>query len=308
MTQLDEPALEVGSFPNSCQYTAKTSRGDYVVQIAWPYCWNKDRIPPEEDERPVSILYLVDGNAYFATAVDVSRRLEFTDSTRTIVVGIGYPKTKYIYDWRRGPDLTPPTRDGKFDDLLGSDGKPRDDVTFGEADQFLSFIQNDVMTFVENDLFKHLPLGADRKALFGHSYGGLFVLNALFTKPTLFDTFIAASPSISWNRRSVVSYQEADFRARKTPVNPPRGLLMTWGSLEQDYQRQPSDTDEDYERKKKEAAEERMRDNGLEMAERLRSCPSIRHVRHWEFKDEDHGSAAVTGLQRGLMQFLINKM
>lgn len=252
--------------------------------------------------------YLVDGNAYFQTAVDISRRLEFTDNARTVVVGIGYPNDTCVYDWRRGPDLTPPTCDGKYEIPLDRDGNPQKGVTFGEADHLLSFIQDEVMTRVEGELFKQAELPKGRKALFGHSYGGLFTLNALYTRPELFDTFIAASPSIWWNSKSVVTFQEANFLARETPVNPPRALLMTWGNLEQEYERQPNETDEDFEHERKEWADRKMRDNALELAERVRGCPSIKTVWHWEFEGEDHGSAAVCGLQKGIMKFLINKM
>lgn len=145
----------------------------------------------------------MDGNAYFFTAVDVTRRLEFTHSTRTVVVGIGYPNTKCVYDHRRGPDLTPPTADGKYDIPLDGYGQPQDHLKFGEASIFLDYIKSDLMTHLHKNLFPQVPLATSRKALFGHSYGGIFVLNALFTQPTLFNTYLACSPEIFWNDSSI---------------------------------------------------------------------------------------------------------
>lgn len=56
MTQIHN-AMEKGHLPNTCQYTARTDRGDYLIQVAWPLCWSEDRVAPEDDaNRPVSSL------------------------------------------------------------------------------------------------------------------------------------------------------------------------------------------------------------------------------------------------------------
>lgn len=51
-----------------------------------------------------------------------------------------------------------------------------------------------------------LPIDPDRQSLFGHSFGGLFVLYSLFTRPSAFTTWIAASPSIYWENRTIDQY------------------------------------------------------------------------------------------------------
>ena len=43
------------------------------------------------------------------------------------------------------------------------------------------------------------PLDPTQQTLWGHSYGGLAVLQALFTRPTEFTTYAAASPSLWWH-------------------------------------------------------------------------------------------------------------
>ncbi|MET0427971.1 MAG: alpha/beta hydrolase-fold protein, partial [Microvirga sp.] len=43
---------------------------------------------------------------------------------------------------------------------------------------------------------------------FGHSFGGLFALHTLFTRPALFQTIIAASPTIHWDDSALLR-QEA---------------------------------------------------------------------------------------------------
>ncbi|CAM1507630.1 Fc.00g072710.m01.CDS01 [Cosmosporella sp. VM-42] len=304
-------AVRHARVPNTCEYTAQTDRGDYLVQVAWPLCWGEDRIPPENEVASTftcDFSYLVDGNAYFFTAVDIARRLEFTNDTRTVVVGVGYPPSKYVYDFRRGPDLTPATADGKYEMPLDDDGNPRADIIFGEASEFLDFIQNDVMSYVQGTLFPQTSLHTGRKALFGHSYGGIFTLNAMFTRPTLFNTFIAGSPIIWWNNESLVTEQEAAFRGREHPVDPSPSLLITWGDGKQDLIQQPGESEEAFRKRKDCAEDEKMRGSANRMVARLEKCSSVRSIHKQEFQGEDHGSAAVVGLQLGLSKFLVEKM
>ncbi|KAI5864844.1 Alpha/Beta hydrolase protein [Durotheca rogersii] len=295
--------LEPSQIPNAGQYVVQTSRGDYVIQVAWPLCWTEDRVAPEGDP-PVSTFYLVDGNAYFLTAVDVARRLEFTNGARAIVVGVGYPRTQYVYNWRRGPDLTPASPDGTYEMPVGRDGKPLAGVSFGEAERFLAFVEREVVAAVETRLFAHLARGTGRRALFGHSYGGVFALHALFTRPTLFDTFVAASPSLWWNRYFLARAQEPALRQRAPPADPPPAVVLTWGAS---ARRRPGEPDDAFARRKEAAEDDRLEADAKALAQRLETYPSVRAVRTAQFEGEDHGSAAVAGLQRGIMTFLLEK-
>jgi hypothetical protein len=36
--------------PNTLEWLAKTKRGDYLVQVAWPLCWGEDRVAAEDEE------------------------------------------------------------------------------------------------------------------------------------------------------------------------------------------------------------------------------------------------------------------
>ncbi|KAH8684119.1 Alpha/Beta hydrolase protein [Ilyonectria robusta] len=303
MTQLTIE-LEQGHLPNTCQYTARTRRGDYLVQVAWPQCWNENRAQPADDA-PVSTIYLVDGNAYFFTAVDFARRLESVSGTRTVIVGVGYPVTNSVFDRRRGSDLTPPSEDGKYATVIAKDGTPMTGINYGGASDFLDVILGDIMPYVEGALFPDAPLQTSRKALYGHSYGGLFTLNALFTKPTHFDTFIAASPSIWFNHCSIVKGQETHFRERKHPANPAPRLLVTWGSEEQLLVQKTGESEAQFAMRLRYTRPMKMKDNALAMVARLEDCPSIRDIYKWEFAGEDHGSAAAVALQRGVMKFLL---
>lgn len=75
---------------------------------------------------------------------------------------------------RREPDLGALSEDDYYKPLLNSEC---------DADQFLEFIREDVMAFVEDKLLSHLSLAGHhtRRALYGHSHGGLFLFCSLYT-------------------------------------------------------------------------------------------------------------------------------
>jgi predicted alpha/beta superfamily hydrolase len=245
--------------------------------------------------------YLVDGNAYFYTAVDISRRLEYLNSSKTIVVGIGYPPGKHVYDFRRGPDLTP--KAPEYDMPLDKHGNPRTDISFGEADEFLSWIQTDVMPSVEKNLFPTRNLSQGRKALFGHSYGGIFTLNAMYTKPFLFDTFIAASPITWWNKDFLIRELEpAFYRKDISPVS----LILAWGGSKSDMVRYDGEPETVFQKRQACAEVDQMGEYSKDLAERMRKCSNIRSVQTRSFEHEDHGSVAVAGLQYGMTSFILD--
>lgn len=218
---------------------------------------------------------------------------------------MGYPRSNNVYDFRRGPDLTPPSRDGKYEPPLDRHGKPRTDLSFGEADLFLDFVQKEVMRTVQMELFPNANLASNPRGLYGHSYGGLFSLNALFTRPELFTFIAAASPSISWSGYSLVTFQEAEFRKMANVVNTPPLLLLTWGSSAQDLEQRDGESDASFKRRKLEAEEPECGDDAKAMAARLKGCCNVKAVATAEFPGWGHGGAAVVGLQRALMQFLL---
>lgn len=258
---------------------------------------------PIADRSPNS--YLTDANAYFATTVDVVRRLEYTHSARCIVVGIGYPMppARSVYDFRRGPDLTPPSRDGTYDAPLDRNGKPRTDIKFGEADDFLSFIREDVMAhYVEGVLFPHLGWKG-RKALLGHSYGGIFTLNALYTQPGTWDTYLAASADVEFNKGRLVREQEAAFRARALDCPPP-ALLITYGEEAQDMVQRPGESEARFKKRRGCAELPGIRKAVEGLVQRFEGHPNLRRLEVRKFLGEDHGSAALPGFQHGVMEFL----
>lgn len=66
----------------------------------------------------------------------------------------------------------------------------------GGALQLQQFIQQQLIP----NLSHQLSLNLNKTGLYGHSYGGLFVLYSLLTTPGAFGHYIAASPSLWWYR------------------------------------------------------------------------------------------------------------
>ncbi|WP_210114668.1 alpha/beta hydrolase-fold protein [Pseudoalteromonas sp. KS88] len=73
-----------------------------------------------------------------------------------------------------------------------------DPAIFGRADVFLSFIEKELLPYLEANYSLN-----DNRILTGFSAGGSFVLYTLSTKPTLFDGYFAFSPA-AWYDDSVV--------------------------------------------------------------------------------------------------------
>lgn len=82
--------------------------------------------------------YFVDGNVYFYIVVDISWWLEYLNSFKIIVVGIGYLLGKYVYDFWRGLDFI--LKVFEYDMFLDKYGNLWMDILFGEVDEFLSWI------------------------------------------------------------------------------------------------------------------------------------------------------------------------
>lgn len=130
-------------------------------------------------------LVVMDGNAIFPLAAQWARlqqtRPVYVRGEPCVIIGIGHPGDALFHSDSRKRDFTPPA----------PDVKPPE----GGADVLLDFLQNVLLA----DWMARIPLNPQRLGLYGHSLSGLFVLHALFTRPTLFTDYYAVSPSIWWH-------------------------------------------------------------------------------------------------------------
>ncbi len=251
------------------------------------------RTPAPPEGYPV--IYLLDGNAVFGTAVNIvdfrSRAPRTTGIEPAVIVGIGYP-TDEPYDLvRRSYDLTPSAETYNLPERPNKTAWP----PVGGADEFLAVIENDVKPLV-GDLF---PVDRACEILIGHSFGGLFALHTLFTQPDAFDVYIAGSPSIWFNDRHLM--REVDkFADRVRENSGKRNLFIGIGEYEQDLS--PAEA-RGPEPEKRRAWKEgnRMVDNARDMAAKLRELegPDLQFT-YTEFEGEDHSSVVPALLARGL--------
>ena len=95
----------------------------------------------------------------------------------------------------------------------------------GGADNFLSFMKNELFPFIETNY----KADNNNRTLMGCSLGGLFTLYTLFTQPELFTGYAAASPAVGWDREVLYKYEKT-FAEKK--ISKPVRVYMTVGDVE----------------------------------------------------------------------------
>ena len=158
----------------------------------------------EDDEKEsYPVLYLLDGPYHFHHTTGLVQFL--ADNGRIpemIVVAVG--------NTNRTRDLTPSAGE------MG--GKKRG----GGGDKFLKFLSDELAPWVEKE-YRTRPY----RVLVGHSFGGLFGVHALITKPDFYDGIIAISPSLQWDEQHTVDAVETWL---ETNPKTDSAIYMTVGS------------------------------------------------------------------------------
>ena len=143
------------------------------------------------------VLYMTDGDAHIQhTSGTISFLARNARMPEMIIVG--------ITNTDRTRDLTPTRVDQQ-------PGNPNGRFpTSGGADKFLKFIETELIPLVESK-YRTQPY----RALAGHSLGGLFAVHAMLTKPELFNSYIAVSPSLQWDGFESIDRVKEFFKTRK---------------------------------------------------------------------------------------------
>lgn len=146
------------------------------------------------------VLYVLDGETLFRSSSAIAEFLAASDRIPEMLV-VAIESGSFA---QRTRDLTPPSSaeiDNRF-----SPGN-------GGADAFLSFVADELIPFVDKT-YRTRPY----RLLVGHSFGGLFAIHALTTKPKLFNAYVAIDPTLSWNGGAVVAQAESFFsKTRELP-------------------------------------------------------------------------------------------
>lgn len=88
-------------------------------------------------------------------------------------------------------------------------GRVFENPTSGGAARFLDFFAQELFPYVDAH-YRTLPL----RLFSGHSFGGLFALNALFARPEMFQTVLSVSPSLNWDDDLPIRQAGAFFEKR----------------------------------------------------------------------------------------------
>ncbi len=143
------------------------------------------------------VLYMTDGDAHMAhTAGTIEFLVQNGRIADLIVVG--------VTNTDRTRDLTPAKSTNK--NAAGELQNP----TAGGADNFLKFFETELMPAIEKD-YRVQPY----RILAGHSLGGLFAIHAMISKPGLFNSYIAVSPSLQWENREALKRAEDFLKNQK---------------------------------------------------------------------------------------------
>lgn len=166
---------------------SKILNEERTVQVALPVSYTNS-------ESSYPVVFVLDGGMNFKFTADIARYLAvYSMIPELIVVGISSSD--------RNKDFIP---------SLGGQNSNSHERS-GNADNFLKFIENEIIPFIDKN-YRTL----NYRVVAGHSLGGLFVIHSLIEKPTLFDGYIASSPSIYWNNNAYFSKTQQFYRSQKT--------------------------------------------------------------------------------------------
>lgn len=172
-----------------------------LVHTPASYANGKQRYP---------VLYLTDGAAHLGHTIATVEFLARAGRMPELILVA-------IANTDRTRDLTPTNAAMKRDD-----GSPLNLPTSGGADKFLKFIETELIPKIESS-YRVEPY----RVFAGHSFGGLFALHAMLTRPEMFNAYIAVSPTMHWDNHLLSRKAETFFKDRKELQ---RTLYLTLGN------------------------------------------------------------------------------
>ncbi|HVR44790.1 MAG TPA: alpha/beta hydrolase-fold protein [Thermoanaerobaculia bacterium] len=158
--------------------------------------------------RRFPVIYLLDADYSFLIVRNIVDHLSERGALgEAIVVGIAYDGPPQ-YRLHRTRDYTPTfVADGGY-------GRELQKVS-GGGPKFLEVIEKEIIPLVDAS---YATVKGDR-TLSGHSYGGLFTVWTMLTRPELFRSYVAVSPSLWYDGGLVMRVEQARAKShRALPV------------------------------------------------------------------------------------------
>lgn len=162
---------------------------NYKVWLGIPKHINKNKALPA--------IFMLDGNAVMAR-LDEPLLTRLSEQDSPVLVAIGYQTELPFESASRSVDYTPADESGKIT------ADPRNpERGAGGSQPFRELLFQEIMPWVNTQV----KLDQTRTALWGHSYGGLFVLDTLL-KSDHFSHYFSVSPSLTWADRRILNAVE----------------------------------------------------------------------------------------------------
>jgi predicted alpha/beta superfamily hydrolase len=174
------------------------------------------------------VLYLLDGDAHFNSVAGLVQIMGGgINGTRVIpdMIVVAIPNTD------RTRDLTPShvTKDNKGNELefLKSSGG---------GSRFLEFLKKELIPHIDSN-FRTMPY----RVLVGHSFGGITVINALYTIPETFNAYVAIDPSLWWDQQLLLKkgrtyFQHASLSTRVLYLSQANTLVSGDTSINEHFE------------------------------------------------------------------------
>ena len=250
---------------SSCQSNTSTEKVINQISIASKHVINSSYLKENRDilislpdgyektDATYPLLILTDGKQNLKHAIGSIELLTRTGSIPPIIV-VGIVSTNRTRDFSPTYSQTSP----------GS----------GNGPNYLSFIEHEVIPFVEKNYRAH-----HFRVLEGHSLGGLFAAYALMEKPDLFDAHLIMSPSFWWNKEEFI-LKSGDFFRNNESLN--KAIYFSIGKDES-------------------SSKWGMRKELTNFVDSLKvNKPKNTRYKHQEFENEGHMSSPLLGTYYGL--------
>jgi len=173
-----------------------TAGRHYQLHIGLPGNYGK------ETGKRYPVVYVTDGYWDFEKMMTIRDCLVYDKvAPEFIVVGIGYAGDHLDYGKLRRWELT---------QVQSGDGGPQ---ASGHAADYLKTIETEIIPLVE----KEYRVDSSYRVLSGASLGGLFTLYSMYSRPGLFQAYIAATPWVTLENEWLLDY-EKDFAKSGHPL------------------------------------------------------------------------------------------
>lgn len=141
------------------------------------------------DSHNIKAFFLLDANKHFPLLLNAVAKSANQIQKPFIIVGVGYDIILGYDIAQRTRDYTPKVKGDDF-------------AKGGEEAEFFAFLEQNLLPYIDK-LYPNIS----QRALFGHSFGGLFTLNALLNHKIIFDAYFIASPSLWWGNGAFLPNQ-----------------------------------------------------------------------------------------------------